>query len=1049
MSDANAGSDGAVSSRNSDGQTPSAAHAEAYDVSLGSTPVTDAAEASAVASGGLEITPVQSLFGSDNEDNSFRNYSRWAAAAVTGVQSTTIDAVLTSNSPQRTPRQFRVAQSDYGNQSGLFQLVQNNGNRDEIRVVRPDGSVQRVDLRDVPPNSTAVVTSAGKVVAVPNNVYAQGDQAVDRYVQSRTAIGNTQSSNQYVTLQRGADGGITVTTPQTAQRLSPEQQQNPYSVQRPAPEQQQQQQMQRQSDKHYGWNPLPEIAQQIAASQTKTESATQRDRQRSTVPPPNMPPPVADTAKAIVGSGGFGGSASGTRDRNTPIAQRPVMPGDQGQSVMKPADRTQIQTALERAAQVYKNQNQPSEIRNGAIQNPNTALQNRYQPGDKKTFGTDALQQNPKAIGAVPPADESSRLAKTTGASTPFEKAQKALGLNQEAAPRPAESRPPQTQPSRETGAGAIHTPAVTSKALESAVAKPVDSVVPATARPIKPIEQLAANQNRPENKVAAIQPQKVAESKLEAPASQPMPKAPESRLFNSLATTKSVAIESQVSARQLETMRPTRTQDSMVAQIPVKVSRTFDGDNARTLVVNNNRVIELNERNGRDASRGQRTGSLSFNGHLDVGTLRVTANTSAMRSLTNCADKFATMTKAAGAAADMAAVRKLSEAARPTHSFNDVSRTLGTRSSAALSVDRTFVTRTGGDQIAAARLIANGGRHVDDNGGRIRTTLDQTPANHNKSQRIADDSARAVRTPAEQQAAAKSMRNPIDRVVVGTARGDSNNPIVAGNSAVRSEKAISAHGDATTNLTERCSDKSGRINLDTLSGRIGIDVTLIKQDALNAVRSESFTHKGKLNCAEQRYLTGIELLLAGLATISAVARHRGEQKAASRLVDSSQDAVNCLPGLTLDSYGDDTDESLIEVSMKYKLGNEERPAILSRPKYLVQPGDTLVSIAEDVLHDAQLAWLILQINRGSIASNWNGNLCMAELNARQEIELPVAQDIVEFYRSRPSVQYKNKRLITTVKEAAFDRELLVSNFRNVIQTASSVVTPRQETAVV
>lgn len=241
------------------------------------------------------------------------------------------------------------------------------------------------------------------------------------------------------------------------------------------------------------------------------------------------------------------------------------------------------------------------------------------------------------------------------------------------------------------------------------------------------------------------------------------------------------------------------------------------------------------------------------------------------------------------------------------------------------------------------------------------------------------------------------------------------------------------------------------RIELQTKAGKFAIKPGEINRDICKKKpKSDNYAiRNGDLSCEDKRYLTGIELLLAGLATISAVARARADHNAL-KSVDAGKETENALPGLSIENWdGDQEEESLLEVAIKRRLlGNADRATVLTRPKYMVQPGDTLTSIAEEVMHDAMLGWLILQINAGSIKAQWNGDICLTELEGRQEIELPIAQDIVEYYRSRPSVRFKNKRLVTTQKQGSFDREILVSNFRNVINTASGMRKPQESPAV-
>ncbi len=399
---------------------------------------------------------------------------------------------------------------------------------------------------------------------------------------------------------------------------------------------------------------------------------------------------------------------------------------------------------------------------------------------------------------------------------------------------------------------------------------------------------------------------------------------------------------------------------------------------------------------------------------------------------------------------------------------INNASRVLGDRSAIRVLTNNDRATKTAGSE----RQIAGKDNHQI--GSRQHIAADRQPA---IARNLADNSPKAGRTTGDQTAAAgrrvadrpdlqiaaaraeKATSQYVVRIAEkGTANlGDRLPQLTPSRAHELIGKAIREESHATgekgsriagtKDLSEKAlatrdkGELKGLLQLETKTGKFTINIDGIKRDiGEKKVKHNDYALRdGALNCADKRYLTGIELLLAGLATISAVARMRADQTTA-KSVDEGKETQDALPGLTIENWdGDEEEETLLELAVKRGLmGNIDRSTILTRPKYLIQPGDTLTSIAEEVMHDSMLGWLILHINAGSIKTQWEGDICLTELELRQEIELPIAQDIVEFYRSRPNLRYKNKRLVTTQKQNTFDRELLVNNFRNVIAGATA-----------
>jgi hypothetical protein len=116
---------------------------------------------------------------------------------------------------------------------------------------------------------------------------------------------------------------------------------------------------------------------------------------------------------------------------------------------------------------------------------------------------------------------------------------------------------------------------------------------------------------------------------------------------------------------------------------------------------------------------------------------------------------------------------------------------------------------------------------------------------------------------------------------------------------------------------------------------------------------------------------------------------------------------------------------------------------IFTRPTYLISKNDTLVSIAEEMFHDANLAWLIADLNVGRMKDYRVDSKRIVEFRSRQQIHLPVWQDIVEFRRNRPKNTHPNN-LITIVVETQVDRELLNSALKIVSPGAPASMTAKK-----
>ncbi|MBY0546101.1 MAG: hypothetical protein K2W95_02360 [Candidatus Obscuribacterales bacterium] len=183
----------------------------------------------------------------------------------------------------------------------------------------------------------------------------------------------------------------------------------------------------------------------------------------------------------------------------------------------------------------------------------------------------------------------------------------------------------------------------------------------------------------------------------------------------------------------------------------------------------------------------------------------------------------------------------------------------------------------------------------------------------------------------------------------------------------------------------------------------------------------------------EKRYITGVELAIAGLLTAAAAARHRSDGE---EILNGNIDPDSVLPDVQV-ADGDELDPNSQEVQAN---------AIMARRSYLIAPGDTFQSIAEQFYRDSSLGWLIADLNSGAIKESKLDGKRVLEVACRQVIELPDFRDIQAFRVNKPrNVDFD--AIVTIVTENSVDKELLqsylgrVTGASNTKPTAAAVAT--------
>lgn len=220
------------------------------------------------------------------------------------------------------------------------------------------------------------------------------------------------------------------------------------------------------------------------------------------------------------------------------------------------------------------------------------------------------------------------------------------------------------------------------------------------------------------------------------------------------------------------------------------------------------------------------------------------------------------------------------------------------------------------------------------------------------------------------------------------------------------------AQKDQATKSTDKNAELAGdgsRLVASLLPGQNNIAVKGAGLEAgLSITRGELILKEGDtalsnlpervaLVSSEKRYLTGVEITVAAILTISGAAKLRDERK---QLIQEMQEAL-------------DSD-------------NQAQVQILHRRTQIVSPGQTLLSIAEDIYENSAVAWLIADLNRNNIKDEWIEGKRVIELKSRQLLELPESHEVANFLARLPR-DFEATNMVTIVSDNTIDRELLDS----------------------
>lgn len=186
-----------------------------------------------------------------------------------------------------------------------------------------------------------------------------------------------------------------------------------------------------------------------------------------------------------------------------------------------------------------------------------------------------------------------------------------------------------------------------------------------------------------------------------------------------------------------------------------------------------------------------------------------------------------------------------------------------------------------------------------------------------------------------------------------------------------------------------------------------------------------------KLTAGDKRYMTGAEIALAAVIAAGGIRRLGRKIRSADTANEEASEELNPVYEYA-EQNESSTAEQCFSMSMMEKLGlsgqgelqKSRSDQVHKRPTYLVGKSETLVGIAEKLFEDPDLGWLIADVNAGGIKETVMNGKRVVELQDRQQIDLPVWQDIIEFYENRPE-QAIAENLVTVVVDSQVNSELM------------------------
>ncbi len=196
-----------------------------------------------------------------------------------------------------------------------------------------------------------------------------------------------------------------------------------------------------------------------------------------------------------------------------------------------------------------------------------------------------------------------------------------------------------------------------------------------------------------------------------------------------------------------------------------------------------------------------------------------------------------------------------------------------------------------------------------------------------------------------------------------------------------------------------------------------------------------------------KHYMLGAEFAITAIIMMASIARRRAELSGSGMKIVPSSDTTESAQRNERGSMDreskfkhglmQDVPEWLVSLD-----GSAAAEAgylfasVLKRPTVLMTMQDTFVSLGESHFHDAVLGWLIADLNSRKVKEVWKGQTKIIAVKNGETIELPVWEDIVEFYQNKPR-DARPGNLLTVVLKRSLDRELVEAAFASLMVPGS------------
>ncbi len=99
------------------------------------------------------------------------------------------------------------------------------------------------------------------------------------------------------------------------------------------------------------------------------------------------------------------------------------------------------------------------------------------------------------------------------------------------------------------------------------------------------------------------------------------------------------------------------------------------------------------------------------------------------------------------------------------------------------------------------------------------------------------------------------------------------------------------------------------------------------------------------------------------------------------------------------------------------------------RPLWLVCENDSLTTLAEQIYQDPDVGWLIADMNSARVRETWINQKRVIQMQSRQQIELPIQEDIDLFKQSKTQ-EHCAENLITVVIQNQLDKDHINSQLQ-------------------